>query len=309
MKALITGMSGFVGHYLKAELEKQGYTVAGTCLPHEQQSQERCYYSMDVLNSQQIEAVLSAYQPDEIYHLAGQSSVALSWFKPALTMDINVNGTINLLTAVKNIVPNCKVLIIGSSDQYGPVKAEDCPVNENHPMHPVSPYGVSKVAQEKMAQVFVKAYGMHVIMVRPFNHIGAGQAKGFVVSDFASRIAELEKDRKKAVMKVGNLHSYRDFTDVEDVVRAYVLLMQKGIAGEIYNVGSGIALEVQWILDYLSLVSKIVIHVEVDENLYRPIDVPVVYCDNSKLVEATGWKPQKDIKKTLEEVLAYWRSK
>lgn len=309
MKALITGMSGFVGHYLKAELEKQGYYVVGTCLPHEQQAQDSHYYPMDVLNSQQIEAVLKDYQPDEIYHLAGQSSVALSWKKPALTMDINVNGTINLLSAVKEIVPNCKVLIIGSSDQYGPVKVEDCPINENHPMDPVSPYGVSKMAQEKVAQLFAKAHGMHVIMVRPFNHIGAGQAKGFVVSDFASRIADLEKQDNNTVMKVGNLHSYRDFTDVVDVVRAYVLLLQHGTDGEIYNVGSGKSIEMQAILDILADFSQKDIKVEVDPELYRPLDVPLVVCDNSKLVKATGWQPKKELKDTLLEVLNYWRMK
>lgn len=309
MKALITGMSGFVGHYLKTELLKQGYIVAGTCLPNEHQAQDGCYYPMDVLNTEQIEFVLNDFQPDEIYHLAGQSSVALSWKKPALTMGININGTINLLTAVKEFTPNCKVLIIGSSDEYGPVKANECPVNENHALNPVSPYGISKLAQEKIAKLFAEAYGVHAIMVRPFNHIGAGQAKGFVVSDFASRIADLEKQEDESIIKVGNLHSYRDFTDVEDVVRAYILLLQKGTDGEIYNVGSGKAVEMQEILDILLSLATINIKVEVDKNLYRPLDVPLIICDNNKLVSETGWQPQKELKQTLLEALNYWRNK
>lgn len=309
MKALITGMSGFVGHYLQKELQNKGYEVAGTCLPHEAYAQEADYYAMDVLKPEQVVEVLKAYQPDEIYHLAGQSSVALSWKQPALTMDINVNGTINLLSAVKEYLPNTRVLIVGSSDEYGPVKKEECPVNEEHPLNPVSPYGVSKVAQEKIAQLFAKAHGLHVIMVRPFNHIGAGQAKGFVVSDFASQIAELEMDNSRNTIIVGNLHAYRDFTAVEDVVSAYVLLLQNGVDGEIYNVGSGKATEVQQILETLCRLAKKNITVEVNSNLYRPLDVPLVVCDNSKLKKATGWKPKKQLADTLATVLDDWRKR
>ena len=221
MRALITGMSGFVGQYLQTELKSQGYIVAGTCLPNDIHSNNDTYYCMNVLKQDEIENVLKDFQPDEIYHLAGQSSVALSWDKPQLTLDINVNGTINLLNAVREIVPKCKILVVGSSDEYGVVKSEDCPVNESHTLNPASPYGISKMTQEKMAQIFAKAYNLNIVMVRPFNHVGAGQARGFVVSDFAARIAALEKSTGDVAIRVGNLHSYRDFTAVEDVVRAY----------------------------------------------------------------------------------------
>lgn len=307
-KALITGMSGFVGHYLKEALELKGYLVYGTCLPGEKYEQLPQYYAMNLLNKEQVVNVLSECQPDEIYHLAGQSSVALSWSKPALTMDINVNGTINLLEAIKEFCPNTKVLIVGSSDEYGPVKKEDCPVNEEHHLNPVSPYGVSKMTQEKIAQIYAKAYRLNVIMVRPFNHIGAMQAKGFVVSDFASRIAAIEKGEIEAVLKVGNLNSYRDFTDVADVVEAYTLLLDKGISGEIYNVGSGKAVEIQEVLNTLVNMSNKHITVEFDEQLYRPVDVPLVVCDNTKLKQVTGWEPKKDLKNTLLETLNYWRN-
>lgn len=309
MRALITGMSGFVGQYLQAELRAQGYFVAGTCLPNDIYSNDDIYYCMNVLKQDDIENVLKDFQPDEIYHLAGQSSVALSWNKPQLTLDINVNGTINLLNAVRKIVPKCKILIVGSSDEYGIVKSEDCPVNEAHPLNPASPYGISKMTQEKMAQIFAKAYNLNIVMVRPFNHVGAGQARGFVVSDFAASIAALEKSAGDAAIKVGNLHSYRDFTAVEDVVRAYVLLMQKGKCGEVYNVGSGKAVEIQEILNILLSYSTKKISVVIDETLYRPIDVPIVKCENSKLIAATGWQAKKELKDTLMNVLNYWRNK
>ena len=307
-KALITGMSGFVGHYLKEALGLKGYLVYGTCLSGEKYEQLPQYYAMNLLNKEQVVNVLSECQPDEIYHLAGQSSVALSWSKPTLTMDINVNGTINLLEAIKEFCPNTKVLIVGSSDEYGPVKKEDCPVNEEHPLNPVSPYGVSKMTQEKIAQIYAKAYGLNVVMVRPFNHIGAMQAKGFVVSDFASKVAAIEKGKIEPVLKVGNLHSYRDFTDVEDVVEAYIQILDKGISGEVYNVGSGKAIEIQEILNTLVSMSNAKIKVEVDDGLYRPVDVPLVVCDNIKLKQVTGWELKKELKNTLLETLNYWRN-
>lgn len=309
MKALITGMSGFVGQYLYTELLRCGYTVAGTCLPNDNHADNGIYYKMNILNEEDIEKVLTDFCPDEVYHLAGQSSVALSWDKPKLTIDINVNGTINLLNAVKKIVPKAKVLIVGSSDEYGIVKPDECPVNEYHVLNPVSPYGISKMTQEKVAEIFAKAYNLNIIMVRPFNHIGAGQGRGFVVSDFAARIAALEKVSDKAVIKVGNLHSYRDFTAVEDVVRAYVKLLQHGKIGEVYNVGSGEAIEIQEILKTLLNYSKKDIRIVEDIALYRPIDVPIVKCDNSKLKKDTGWVVQKNVKEALLDVLNYWRNK
>ncbi len=307
-KALITGMSGFVGHYLKMALELKGYLVYGTCLPGEKYERLPQYYSMNLLDKEQVVNILRECMPDEIYHLAGQSSVALSWSKPSLTIDINVNGTINLLEAIKEFCPNAKVLIVGSSDEYGPVKKEDCPVNEEHQLNPVSPYGISKMTQEKIAQIYAKAYGLNIVMVRPFNHIGAMQAKGFVVSDFASKIAAIEKGKVEPILSVGNLHSFRDFTDVEDIVEAYIQILEKGASGENYNVGSGRAVEIQEILNTLVSMSDTKIKVVVDNKLYRPVDVPLVVCDNTKLKQVTGWEPKKQLKTTLLETLNYWRN-
>lgn len=306
-KALITGINGFVGGYLQKELEQQGYQVAGTYLPGAMQAMPLHYYPVDLLQPEQIQQLIQQWQPDEIYHLAGQSSVALSWQQPSKTMEINVNGTLHLLEAVRQYKPDCKVLIVGSSDEYGPVQQEDCPVNESHPLQPVSPYGISKMTQEKLAQLYAHAYQMNIILVRPFNHIGPGQNTGFVVADFASRIADIEQGKTEPVLHVGNLHSWRDFTDVADVVAAYILLMQHGMPGEVYNVGSGQAVEIQQILDQLLALSTVDIKVEIDQKRYRPIDVPLVVCDNSKLVACTGWHPKKSLQQTLLETLNYWR--
>lgn len=306
-KALITGINGFVGRYLKQKLEQQGYLVAGTYLPEKLQAMPVNYYPVDLLKPEQIQEVIQIWQPDEIYHLAGQSSVALSWKMPIKTIEINVNGTLNLLETVRQHKPQCKVLVVGSSDEYGSVQQQDCPVKEEHPLNPVSPYGISKLTQEKLAQLYAKAYGMSLIMVRPFNHIGPRQSTGFVVADFASRIAAIEQGKAEPVLKVGNLHSFRDFTDVEDVATAYILLMQHGQPGEIYNVGSGRAQEIQTILEQLLALSNAEIKVEVDPQKYRPVDVPLVVCDNSKLVACTGWQPQKTLQQTLLETLNYWR--
>lgn len=308
-KALITGINGFVGQYLQRALQQQGYQVAGTYLPGKVQSTSLQYYPMDLLQPEQIETVVQHWQPDEVYHLAGQSSVALSWQQPAKTMEINVNGTLHLLDAIKKYKPNCKILVVGSSDEYGPIKQENGVVKETDPLQPVSPYGISKMTQEKFAQLYARTYQMNIIMVRPFNHIGPGQHIGFVVADFASRIAAIEQGKVKPILKVGNLHSWRDFTDVEDVVAAYVLLMQHGSAGEVYNVGSGQAIEIQQILNQLLELSRIDIIIETDPARYRPVDVPLIVCDNSKLVACTGWKPQKELKQTLLETLNYWRKK
>lgn len=307
-KVLITGMSGFVGSYLKTELESNNFEVMGTCLATEPCAGKQGYYIMDLLDRQQIEEVLSSYKPDEIYHLAGQSSVALSWKNPQLTFDINVKGAINLLDAIRSIIPECKTLIVGSSDEYGRVEKNTEAIKEEYPLNPQTPYGVSKVTQEKIAQLYVKAYGLKLIMVRPFNHIGPGQTKGFVVSDFASRIAELDKSNKN-VMKVGNLDAMRDFLAVEDVVYAYRLLMENGVFGEVYNVGSAVPTAIKDILNIMLQNTNKKIIVERDASLYRPVDVPVIICDNSKLKRATCWEPKVKLEEVLTRTLNWWREK
>ena len=193
MKALITGVDGFVGKYLSEYLLKQDYEVYGTTISENYKNDKINIKKMNLLDTEQVNEVINDVKPDKIFHLAGQSAVGLSWKEPALTISVNVNGTVNLLEAVKNYSKDSKILIIGSSDQYGLIRPEECPIKESKVQNPQSPYGVSKKAQEEMCKLYVKAYNMNIIMVRAFNHIGAGQNKNFVVADFASKIAQIEK--------------------------------------------------------------------------------------------------------------------
>jgi GDP-4-dehydro-6-deoxy-D-mannose reductase len=307
MKALITGINGFVGKYLSKYLIEKGYDVYGTVIEDNIQMDDIKIYKMNLLDKEEVAETIRKIKPDQVYHLAGQSAVGLSWNNPTLTININVNGTINLLDSIREENLDVKVLIIGSSDQYGPIKPENCPINEEHELNPSSPYAISKVTQENVAKLYVKAYGMKIIMVRAFNHIGPMQSKNFVVSDFASRIVDIEFG-KQSIMKVGNLEAYRDFTDVRDIVRGYNMLMERAHIGEIYNIGSGKAIKIQDVLDTLISLSKKYIKVEIDKDKLRPSDVPIVECDNSKIKSHIGWQPQLDIRETLKDTLDYWRN-
>lgn len=311
MRALITGVNGFVGGYLSEYLLQNNMEVWGTKLPSEIKEKSHndkvIIRDLDITNKEQVYSVIEECKPDYIFHLAAQSSVALSWKEPRLTMDVNVNGTINLLQAVNEVDNNAKILLIGSSEEYGIIKPESVPINEEYALKPANPYAVSKMAQEELAKQFVKAYSMNIVIVRAFNHIGPKQSPAFVVSDFAKRIVQMEKGLIEPKLLVGNLESKRDFTDVRDIVKAYYLLIQKGVSGEIYNIGSGKVYKVREILDMLLSKSKIDIEVLNDPNRMRPSDAPIIQCDNKKLKELTGWDIEYSLEKTIDDVIEYWR--
>lgn len=301
MKALITGANGFVGHYLAQELSGHGWEVFGTDLSGE--GMERA----DLLDPSSLLTLLKRILPDAVFHLAGQASVSLSWKNPALTISINVEGTVHVLEAVHAVCPKARVLIVGSSDAYGMVRPEDCPVKETLPLSPQSPYAVSKTAQEQMVQALARAYSMDVVLTRSFNHFGPGQHPGFVISDFAQAIARIEAGRADPVLQVGNLEAERDFTDVRDVVRAYRLLAEIGRRGEVYNVGSGRAYRISEVLRRLLSMAQKRITVREDPEKLRPADVPVIVCCADKLRQDTGWAPVYPIEKTLRDTLDDWR--
>ena len=308
MKTLIIGASGFVGHHLIERLAIEGWSAEATCLPAEKLEADIPVYKLDILNQQDIEEVLSSSKPDAIVHLAAQSSVSVSWSEPALTIDINIKGAVNLLEAVRKTRNSARVLLIGSGEQYGFVPEDHMPINEDEPQNPGNIYAVTKYTQDMLGALYVKSYGMDIVRVRAFNHIGPGQSPIFVISDFCRQVALLEKNNGASVMKVGNLAAKRDFTDVRDVVRAYILLCEKGQKGEFYNVGSGSAVSIKELLDKILSHSRKKISVETDHEKFRPIDLPIIEADISKLVKDTGWRPEHKLDDTILETLNYWRS-
>ena len=303
MRALITGSQGFVGRYLRRELEESGYEVVGLDIqPGEGAVQA------DLLNPEQLAAAVRQAEPDAVFHLAGQADVARSWKIPQKTMEINVIAAVNLMEAVRAFNPSVRMVLVGSSDQYGNLGEAGRLVSESLATHPQTPYAVSKKAQEEMARVYVRAYGMNICMTRSFNHGGAGQRLGFLIPDFASGIVKVDRGEAKS-LKVGNLTSRRDFTHVKDVARAYRLIGEKGKPGEVYNVGSGVTWSAQEILDKLCAMAVCPIPVEQDPARMRPSDTPVICCDHTKLTTDTGWQPQIPLEDILSDTLREWRER
>ena len=301
MKALITGSGGFVGGYLRAELEEHGYTVTGLDLQAGPGT-----LAADLLDREQTLAAVREVLPDAVFHLAGQADIGLSWKIPQQTIEVNEIAAVNLLEAVRCACPECTVVLVGSSDQYGGLGEAGASVSEETPTRPVNPYAISKDAQERLGAAYVKAYGLKVLMTRSFNHSGAGQRTGFMVPDFASGIVRAERGEAEAVT-VGNLESKRDLTHVKDTVRAYRLIAERGVPGEVYNVGSGTAYSVREVLDRLIALSGSTVKVVRDPARMRPSDTPVIRCDHGKLTRDTGWEPEYGLDEILRDVLEYYR--
>jgi GDP-4-dehydro-6-deoxy-D-mannose reductase len=198
--------------------------------------------------------------------------------------------------------------LIGSGEEYGKVSEEENPISEQNKTNPANIYAASKACQNMLGKIYADAYDLDIIMVRAFNHIGPGQNESFVVSDFCKQVAEIEAGKVKPVIYVGNLSAKRDFTDVRDIARAYRLLSEKGIKGEIYNIGSGKAVEVKKILELITNSSTAKIEVEIDKNKYRPVDVPVIEANIEKINTCTNWKPEIDINTTIIDTLQHWRN-
>lgn len=310
MKALIIGAAGFVGSYLIQHLsDTYDWEIHATKLSSETfDASDIRIHDLDIMNTVEIEILLKKLRPDYIFHLAAQSSVALSWKNPALTVDINIKGTLNILDTIRNIPGySPKILLIGSGEEYGYILPDETPINEQVIPRPGNIYAATKACQNMLGSIYSRAYGLHLIMVRAFNHIGPNQAPIFVVSDFCKQVAEIEAGIKLPVMRVGNLQAKRDFTDVRDVVRAYGLLIQKGQAGETYNIGSGHAIAIQELLDKILSLSEKNISVELDTARLRPADIPVIEADIQKIQQLTAWKPEISLNQTLLETLNYWR--
>lgn len=311
---LITGHSGFVGRHL-APLCHERYPNARlygvSHVPGDEPTERPYMRSLhaDITERAQVRGVLDEARPNLIFHLAGQASVGESWKRPDVTFAVNAGGALNLLEELHTQRLRPRVLLVGSSEQYGVVTPEENPVREERALHPVTPYAVSKAAQDMLGYQYFASFGMDVLRVRAFNHFGPWQPPAFVIASFARQIALIEAGGAEPVVRVGNLEARRDFLAVGDVVRAYLALAERGRPGEAYNVGSGVATAIRAILNTLIAQSTVPIRVEIDQALLRPVDVPIVYADTSRLREDTGWEPALALPDALAATLDYWRGR
>jgi len=310
LQALITGAGGFVGgHLCEYLLRRTDWDVIGTVFDQETEpSDPRLHLlPLDLRERDAVHSLVTDAQPDYIFHLAAQSSVPAAFADPWDTLENNIQSELNLLEAARASGHEVRFLVVGSNEEYGAPRPDELPQTEQSPLRPTNPYAVSKIAQDFLGLQYHLAYRMAVVRVRPFNHTGPGQSPRFVVPAFASQIARIEAGFQEPIMRVGNLSTSRDFTDVRDIVRAYHLAVTKGQPGQVYNLASGEAHSIQGVLETLLSLAQVDIRVERDPDRYRPVDVPVVYGSAEKFHGRTGWTPQIRFEETLRDTLAYWR--
>jgi len=312
VRALVTGITGFAGSHLAdyllahTELELIGVDLRG--FPASFPRSDRLHlYQGDLCDLDFVLSSLEEAQPQYLFHLAAQAFVPLSWEDPWGTLANNIRGQLNLFQGILRLGLKPRILVVGSADEYGMVRPEELPIGEDTPLRPYNPYAVSKVVQDMLGYQYFASHSLHIVRVRPFNHIGPRQSAGFVTAAFARQIAEAEAGRTPPVIKVGNLETKRDFTDVRDMVAAYYLALSKGEPGEVYNIGSGIARSIREVLDILLAKSKIELAVQEDPTHLRPSEVPVVACDSRKFRERTGWEACIPLEESLRDILDYWR--
>jgi GDP-4-dehydro-6-deoxy-D-mannose reductase len=309
VQVLVTGAAGFAGSHLAEAIlasRQPSATVwgcdlapkRGEYLPPEVQ-----YVSADLCGPEAARDLVRATRPDRVYHLAAQASVASSWNAVWETLEVNLRSQVNLFEAVLEAGLTPRILVVGSTDEYGRVDPEDLPVPETHPLRPESPYAVSKVGQDMLGLQYFLSRHLPVIRVRPANHIGPRQNSRFVGPAFASQIAAIEAGLQPPVLRVGNLDARRAFTDVRDVVRAYVLALELGTPGDVYNVGASEARSVRQLLDGLLSLAKCHVDVEVDASRLRPADAQELVCDTTKFRGLTGWEAAIPMERSLLDLL------
>ncbi len=307
-------MAGFAGSHLTDYLlSLEGMEVYGVSLPRDGAHNiahvlPRITLRLaDLGDAEQTRELLAAVRPDLIFHLAAQASVERAWSNPAETLVNNIAAQANVLAAVAALGLAPRILIVGSADEYGLVRPEELPITEETPLRPLNPYAVSKVAQDYLGYQYHLSHHLHIVRVRPFNHIGPRQGTGFVVPDFAGQIARIEAGQQEPVLRVGNLDAVRDFSDVRDIVRGYYLALERGRPGAVYNLCSGRGHSIREILETLLGLSDATIRVESDPARMRPSDVPILIGDASRFQADTGWAPRYTLEQSLRDVLADWR--
>lgn len=300
-RLFITGAQGFVGQHLQAAILdsawQSSFEVVGANAQY------------DITDRAALLGVLSQTQPDAVIHLAAQSHVPTSFKDPEATYRVNFFGTYNLLQALAEASFKGRLLYVGSADTYGLVAEKDLPIREEQPLHPRNPYAVSKVAAEALCYQWSQTGPFEIIMARPFNHIGPGQAESFAVSGFAKQVAAITLGLHSPEIQVGDLDVTRDFTDVRDIVDAYLELLLKGKSGEVYNIGSGEERKMSDILAALIDIAGISANIAIDAGRFRLAEQRRVVCNADKLKRQTEWRPRRLLNDTLNEILQYWTGK
>ncbi len=314
MRALITGITGFVGSHLAEYLLEKNYEVFGSVrwrskrdnIAHLEAAKSITLIETDIKDPLSVRQTISEARPDEVYHLAAQSFVPASWAAPAETLDTNIQGQLNVLEAVREVVPDATVHVVGSSEEYGLVFPDEVPIDEDQPLRPLSPYGVSKVAQDLLGWQYFRSFGMNVVRTRAFNHTGPRRGEVFVTSNFAKQLADIAKGNRKPIMKVGNLEASRDFSDVRDTVKAYYLVVTRGEPGKVYNIASGKGRTIQSMLDILLEISGLDVEVVQDPSRMRPSDVMVLEGSYQRVKEELGWEPRIPFEQTMKDLYEFW---
>ncbi len=306
-RVLVTGCGGFVGPYVIDVLVQEGYRVWGVDTRDDVgiASLEE-YFSEDLSDRQAVETLIDSASPDAVVHLAAQSSAGRSFSEPFDTLTRNIFPVLNLLDVVRKRARQTRILAVGSGDVYGPVTQADLPLRENRVPKPMNPYALSKAIQEQCCLQYASLYGTDVLATRSFNHTGAGQRETFVLPSFARQVSEIVLGVREPVLDVGDLDLRRDFTDVRDVARAYVALLERGKTGEVYNVCSGAAHSLRELLGLLCEMAKIDPEIRIDPKRVRPADIRELRGDPSKIEQDTAWQSRIAIAETLEWLLGSW---
>ena len=315
-RVLITGVTGFAGsHLVDYLLTRNDCQIFGIQRWRsrteniEHFADRITLLECDLRDATSTRDTLERVRPDWIFHLAAQSFVPTSWIAPTESLTTNVLAQVNLLEAVRHMGLACRIQLACSSEEYGMVFPDEVPIKETNPLRPLSPYAVSKVAQDMLGYQYWMSWKVDCVRTRGFNHEGPRRGPVFVASDFAKQIADIEKGKKPPVLHVGNLEAKRDFTDVRDMVRAYWLALEKCKSGEAYNICSGKAWSIRQLLDHLLSLTKTKIEVRQDPARLRPSDVPILLGDASKFRAETGWEPTIRFEQTLYDMLEHWRSR
>lgn len=317
MNILITGITGFAGsHLAEYLLKKKNIKVSGIYRWRskteniEQILDKIGFYECDLRDAASTTQLIKKVKPDMIFHLAAQSYVPMSWTAPSETLTTNITAQVNIFEAVRSLgLTDCRIQLACSSEEYGLVFPSETPIKESNPLRPLSPYGVSKVAQDLLGYQYFMSYGLNIIRTRAFNHTGPRRGDVFVTSNFAKQIVEIEKGKRKPVICVGNLDAVRDWTDVRDVVRGYYMILENGKPGDVYNICSGRGYKIKEMLNILLQLADCDIKIIQDPSRLRPSDVELLIGDPTKVRKATGWKPAIPFKKTMKDLLDFWRER